>query len=97
MFMPILNATLAAKIKCIHVFANEYKLLEITRSDFTIDETPFDFSIPVEFSDLELSDNWVRIRPRNASAFRFSFSDQTPQKTFSPRQTQNSLRKPNAK
>lgn len=97
MFMPILNSTLATKIKCIHVFANEYKLLEITRSDFTIDETPFDPSIPVEFSDLELSDNWVRIRPTNASAFQFSFSDQTPQRTFSPRQTQNSLRKPNAK
>jgi len=95
-FMPILNSTLATKIKCIHIFANEYKLLEITRSDFNIDETPFEPSIPVDFSDSELADNWVRIRPIRASAFQFSFSEQTPQRTFSPRQTQNSLRKPSA-
>lgn len=93
MFLPMLNATLAEKIKCIHIFANEYKLLEIPRSEFEIDETPFEAKIPVDFTECELSDAWVRIRPTGLSSFRFSFSDQTPQRTFSPRKTENSLKK----
>ena len=91
MFLPILNRSLAHKLRYIHVFANEYKLLEVSRDDFSIDESPFDPNVPVEFSPLELTDQWVRIRPIKSSAFRFSFSDETPQRTFSPRQTQNSL------
>jgi hypothetical protein len=91
MFMPILNASLADKVKCIHVFANEYKLLEIPKQDFVIDKSEFAPSIPVDFSAEELGDPWVRIRPNGPSAFRISFSEQTPHRVFSPRQTQNSL------
>lgn len=94
MFILMLNSSLATKVKCIHVHANEYKILEISRSEFQIDETTFEPSIPVEFTDIELSDPWVRIRPSRETLFHFSFSDQTPQRTFSPRITENSLRGP---
>ena len=89
--MPMLNESLAEKIKAIHVFSNEYKLQEIAKVDFSIDTDSFNSELPVEFTEDELADPWVRVRPVNASAFRFSFSEQTPKRLFSPSQTPNSL------
>ncbi len=90
-FMPILNKSLAEKIKAIHVYANGYKLQEIGSSDFGIDLEPFDPEIPAQFTKEELMDPWVRIRPKSASVFSISFSDQTPKRLFSSRQTHDSL------
>ena len=92
-FLPLLNLSLAEKVSCIHIFANEYKLMEIPRKELKIDRTDFTPNFPVAFSEEELRDPWVRIRPSTESAFRFSFSEQTPQRIFMPRETQNSLRK----
>ncbi|MDO8141410.1 MAG: hypothetical protein Q6358_07910 [Candidatus Brocadiales bacterium] len=91
MFLPIVNKSLAEKVKAIHIYSNGYKLQEITKSEFSIDTTSFDTEIPANFTDDEVSDVWVRIRPINASAFRMSFSDQTPKRMFISRQTPNSL------
>jgi hypothetical protein len=90
-FIPILNGSLAKKLKAIHIYANGYKLQEIGLSDFSIDGTQFDAKIPVEFSIEELGDPWVRIRPKIASSFTLSFSDQTPRRLFLSRKTPDSL------
>jgi hypothetical protein len=82
MFIFYLNEALANKIKCIRAYANEYKLQEISSSEFTIDVTPVNPNIPVKFTDAEISDQWVRIRPKIASVFLMSFSTQTPKRMF---------------
>jgi hypothetical protein len=77
MFLPILNKSLAEKIKAIHIYSNDYKLQEISIDDFTIDNAQFEFKIPVLFSEEELEDSWVRIRPNIASTFDFRFFEET--------------------
>lgn len=91
MLMPILNRSLARRVKRIHVISNGYKLLEVSTDGFSIDETPFEPSIPIVFEQSELEDPWVRIRPHNSSAFRLSFSDEIPYRMFVSRQTRNTL------
>jgi hypothetical protein len=91
LFLPILNKSLAEKVKAIHIYSNGYKLHEITKSEFGIDTTLFNPEIPANFNDDELKDVWVRIRPSRASAFRIDFFDETPKRMFTSRQTQNSL------
>lgn len=90
-FLPVLNASLAGKTKAIHVYANGYKLLEVQHADFSIDVDPFDPEIPAPFSVEELKDTWVRLRPRRASVFQFSFSDNTPLRTYSSKQVADSF------
>jgi hypothetical protein len=92
-FMPILNSSLADRLKTIHVYANGYKLQEIGKGDFSIDATPFDADIPLEFTQDELADPWVRIRPRGSSTFEISFSRHTPRRLFTSPQTPDSLAK----
>jgi hypothetical protein len=81
-FIFILNKRLAEKVNFIRVFANEYKLADITKDRFYIDETPWDTKLPFIFSADELADPWVRLRPKNASAFRIDFSEQTPRRFY---------------
>ena len=90
-YMPMLNKSLAEKIKAIHVYSNGYKLQEIAEVDFSIDTDSFNSEFPVEFTEDELADPWVRIRPVNASAFQILFAEQTPKRLFSTSQTPNSL------
>lgn len=91
-FMPMLNKSLADKIKVIHIFSNGYKLQELPRSEFSVDMTSFHPDIPARFTDEELSDPWVRFRPANGSStFGMSFSSQTPKRLFLSRETPNSL------
>lgn len=90
-FIPLLNKSLAEKIKRIHIYSNGYKLQEISQSEFKIDTTPFEPGVPAKFSEVELSDKWVRIWSERGSVFQFSFADQTPKRMFSSRQTPNSL------
>src|SRR5258708_2985197 len=50
-------------------------------------QTPLRFGLPsAVFSDSELADAWVRIRPANlSSAFHIRFSDHTPKRFFDAR------------
>jgi hypothetical protein len=93
--LPMLNRSLARRVKTIHILSNGYKLLEVSVEAFDIDETDFDPGIPSTFEPEELVDLWVRIRPKGYSSFRLSFSDEVPQRMFVSRQTKNSL--PNRK
>lgn len=86
MFLPILSRSLAHKVNRIHAFANGYKLFEVSRSSFNLDESEFDPNIPVQFSQAELTDAWVRIRPITSSAFEFVFSEETPRRLYVSRQ-----------
>jgi hypothetical protein len=81
-FLFCVNRSLAEKVKAIRIYANEYMLTEISRSEILIDASPFDTSIPLFFSDQELSDPWIRLRPKLASAFHIRFSEQTPKRFF---------------
>jgi hypothetical protein len=92
-FLTRLNRGLAEKVSRIHIYANEYKLLEIPKSDISLDDELRPSRIPVEFSDAELRDAWVYIRPKEATMFMLRFSEQTPHRVFAPRETENSLRK----
>ena len=91
MFLPFVNKSLAEKIKTIHLYSNGYKLQEINRSEFEIDESKCDPNFPVIFTEGELSDPWVRVRPKKASAFNIRFFEETPKRMFIPNQTVNSL------
>ncbi len=91
MFLPMINQSLAEKVKAVHVYANGYKLQEISSADFYVDTTEFDPNIPAKFDQDELRDPWTRIRPISSSAFHIRFSEVTPQRMFVPIQVVNSL------
>lgn len=83
MLMPILNESFATKLFSIRVVANGYLLLDLDRASFGIDRDPFANDFDSKFSQQELADPWVRIRPSNAgSAIRLSFSDTVPVRLF---------------
>lgn len=83
MLMPILNKSLAEKLESIRIFANGYMLLDLGKEAFQIDNTEFELELGNAFSDSELADPWVRIRPAEvASAFKLSFSDRVPVRMF---------------
>jgi hypothetical protein len=90
----VLNRGLAEKVSRIHVYANEYKLLEIPKSEVVLDDRLRPSRIPVDFSDAELRDPWVYIRPERSTLFMLRFSEQTPHRLFAPRETENSLQNP---
>ncbi len=96
-FLTRLNRGLADKVSRIHVYANQYKLMEISRNDFVLDHSLRPSRIPVDFSDDELGDPWVYIRPERSTMFRLRFSEQTPHRLFAPRETENSLRNSSGK
>lgn len=93
MFLPIMNKKFAEKVKVIHIFANGYKIQEIGEGGHKIDRSSFGTShIPVPFSDDELADPWVRLRPSTlASAFRFRFFEKTPKRMYVPELVGDSL------
>lgn len=93
-FLTRLNRGLAEKVSRIHVYANEYKLLEISKSDVVLDDQLRPSRIPVDFSDAELRDPWVYIRPERSTMFMLRFSEQTPHRLFAPGELEDSLRKP---
>ncbi|HEJ8438654.1 TPA: hypothetical protein SMJ49_002680 [Klebsiella oxytoca] len=91
-YLPLMNKSLAEKLKAIHIYSDGYKIQEFSLDDFSIDTTIFEPHIPVEFTDEELADPWVRIRPSNfSSMFRISFFEKTPKRMFIPEQVENSL------
>lgn len=92
MLLPFCNASLADKIKAIHIYSNGYKIKELGPNDIEIDRIEFAPSIPVNFSEDELNDPWVRIRPAGGySSFNIEFFDETPKRMYMPKQTENSL------
>jgi hypothetical protein len=82
MFIFFLNRGLAEKVRAIQIYANEYKLTEIGADEFYIDSSSFAPRVPLFFTDRELADPWVRLRPKKASAFHIRFSEQTPKRFF---------------
>lgn len=92
MFLPVMNKSLATKVKTIHVYSNGYKIMEIGPEEFTLDESEFTPTIPARFTASELSDPWVRVRPAGiSSAFHIQFFEKTPKRLFIPSQVVNSL------
>lgn len=92
MFLPILNKSLSEKLKAIHIYSDGYKIQEYSSLDFSVDYSDFEFSIPANFSDEELIDEWVRIRPSNfSSTFHIDFFGKTPKRMYMPEQVENSL------
>lgn len=88
MFMPVLNHSLAEKVRSIEVFANGYKLAHIGPEDFILDQSPFEAEMPDTFTPDELADPWVRIRPSNlSSTFHLHFSSITPRRMFGHEET----------
>jgi hypothetical protein len=91
-FTPFVNSSLASKLQAIHIYAGNYKIQEISRSAFQIGPPNDNPKIPLDFTNDELADAWVRIRPSGfASAFCISFSDQTPRRLFEPPAASDSL------
>lgn len=90
-FLFFLNRSLAEKVKAIHIYAKEYKLTEISGDGFWIDTSSFKPQVPLFFSDEELADPWVRLRPKIASAFQVRFSNQTPRRLFDANDVGDSL------
>jgi hypothetical protein len=91
MFLPFLNRSLAEKVKAIHIYSNGYKLQEIKSDDIDIDTTSIDPNFPALFSEDEIDDQWVRIRPQDASAYHMRFFENTPKRLFTSSQVENSL------
>lgn len=81
------NRSLAEKIESIQIFANDYKIMDIQRRDFLIDSSGETPDVQVPFSEQELKDEWVAIRPANGnSTFVISFAAESPVRLFSSQQ-----------
>jgi hypothetical protein len=82
-FLPFLNASLAEKLHSFQVFANGYKLADFGPEDFRIDPSKCGEDFPGDFTEEELADPWVRIRPSKvASNFHLRFAETTPRRMF---------------
>lgn len=77
------NNSLIDKISSFEVIANGYKLLQVHADQFYVTPAEVRSSEIDGFTDLELSDRWVSIRPANAgSAFEIHFSSSTPRRLY---------------
>jgi len=93
--MPIINFSLWEKVKAIHIYANGYKLYEIQRDEIRADTSPLEIEELWHFTDAELADSWVRLRPHEGSSnFHFEFRHLTPRRVYSPLPVLDSLAKP---
>lgn len=82
MFLPVVSRNLAEKIEGLSVFANGYKIGEYSKADIQIDPSPCDSALSEYFSEQELADPWVRIRPTGSSAFTVDFATRTPVRMY---------------
>jgi len=84
MFLFYLNRSLAEKVSSVQIYANEYKLKEIRRDGFRIEnEFRGKRGVSLVFTSEELADAWVTLGPLNESFFHIRFSDQTPKRSLS--------------
>ena len=91
MFLPFVNDALADKIHSIQVYANGYKLDDFGPADFRIDRSRCGESMPAQFSEDEMVDPWVRLRPTSMnSAYRFRFGEITPKRIYGHEQPNDS-------
>jgi len=82
-FLPILSEKFAQKVESIQIYCNGYILKEIKRGDFWIDSSEFEEDLSEHFTEDELQDRWVRLRPTEiASAFHIRFFEVTPKRLF---------------
>jgi hypothetical protein len=82
-FLPILSESFAHKVESMQVYCNGYILKEIKSGDFRIDTSDFDSHISEHFTEDELQDRWVRLRPSEiSSAFHIRFFEATPKRLF---------------
>jgi hypothetical protein len=84
MFILEVNKSLASKVSRIQVYANEYKLFDMSSDQFEIDLECYEVDVPAEFTAKEVEDAWVRIRPKRTTLFKISYSEQTPGRVFVP-------------
>ncbi|OAE12649.1 hypothetical protein AZH11_10670 [Pseudomonas simiae] len=83
MIMPVLSRSLAEKVERIRIISNGYLLADLDKTDFRIDDVAFAFELDSSFSESELADPWVRIRPSKlASSFSLHFSGNVPARMF---------------
>ena len=82
MFLPFVNKSFAEKVKAIHIYSNGYKLQEIDLTNISLDTTEVNPNFPVQFDEEELKDQWVRIRPKESSAYYLHFFENTPKRLF---------------
>lgn len=87
-FIFWVNKSISKCIDSIIINANEYTIEKIYSDYFLIDESDVNFEhIPVHFSDEEMKDPWVRIRPNDGnSLFKIDFHKKIPQRIFIPEQ-----------
>ncbi len=87
-FIFWVNKSISKCIEEIIISANEYTLEKIYSDSFLIDESNVNFEhIPIHFSEEEMKDPWVRIRPSDGnSLFKIDFHKKIPQRIFIPEQ-----------
>lgn len=86
MFIFVVSEQLAEKVDRIEIYANEYLLYSIQRDDFKIDRSKHNPSYPILFTEEELSERWVRLRPSSfSSSFHLRFSEHTPHRFYDPK------------
>jgi len=90
-WIVLMNKSLADKVVAMHVYANAYKLDEIRRLEFNIESGPRETKAPLLFDPAELTDPWVRIRPRTASFFTLRFYEKTPVRIFTSKRTDGGM------
>ena len=81
-FVPVMNRSLAERVLAFNLYANGYHLLAVGPGEFLVDEGYNGSSLPGEYSETELADPWVMIRPIGASVFTVHFSSHTPRRMF---------------
>lgn len=81
--MPKLSARLAEKLSALEIIANGYVILSLEKEDFRICKSNYDFPVEGHFTDEELKDPWVRVRPSAFSSnFAIDFYKTTPKRSF---------------
>lgn len=81
-FAPVMNRSLAELVLAFNLYANGYHLLAVGPGEFLVDEGYSGLGLPGDYSETELADPWVMIRPVGASVFTVRFSSHTPRRTF---------------
>lgn len=83
-FIFFVNKSISKCIESIIISANEYIIEKIYNDSFLIDESDVTLRhIPIHFSEEEMKDPWVRIKPSDGnSLFKLDFHKKIPQRIF---------------
>lgn len=84
-FILVSSKGLAEKLTELRIYAGGYEILRIGADGIQVDESEFPDFIPAEFSESELQDPWVRVRPSSGSSvFHLRFYEKTPRRLVAP-------------